>query len=220
MLKTRNNKVTTNKYNDRFSSLIRPIQIFLPEREGGDSNYKYADFVGRERLMERLFNWLSDTKNENGSYLVTGFRGMGKTSLVNRVTERLTREIKQTLEFLCFIMLAIPVIGFGVLHSNSIELGGFYFYVLVALPPMLIGLYLVRNKYETGAFPHQHNCCNSYQFAGCFDFILDVERYKFDNRLSDFRRLPASIYIRWSTKILFICNIFCIDMVVNRTTSL
>ena len=75
----RNNKIPTNQYNDKYSSLIRPIKIFLPAQDKKDDleDHKYDDFVGRERLMEKLFNWLSDKNKESGSYLVTGFRGMG-----------------------------------------------------------------------------------------------------------------------------------------------
>lgn len=96
----RNNKFPTNPYNDKYSSLIRTIKIFLPKQDNGNNpeEHEYDDFVGRERLMERLFNWLSDKSRESGSYLVTGFRGMGKTKLVERVTNRLTREVKEKQE--------------------------------------------------------------------------------------------------------------------------
>lgn len=59
-----NNKIPTNKYNDKFSSQIRPIKIYLPCSKSNENNYD--DFVGRERLMERLFNWLSNEKNNKG----------------------------------------------------------------------------------------------------------------------------------------------------------
>ena len=83
------NKVPTNRYNKRFSSLIRDIKIFLPvydKKEDEDD----LNFVGRERVMERLFQWLS--KPGKGSYLITGFRGMGKTTIVRKVTERVTKK--------------------------------------------------------------------------------------------------------------------------------
>mgnify|MGYP002525378386 CR=1 FL=1 len=123
MTKSSNN-IPTNPYNDQYSSLIRPIKIYLPKHNGQDDNddykkhnkqddnddHKYDDFVGRERLMERLYNWLSAENQESGSYLVTGFRGMGKTKLVERVVSRLTREVKEKQEPWWRLLLVFPVI--------------------------------------------------------------------------------------------------------------
>ena len=125
MATTNNNRVPTNPYNDKYSSLIRPIKIFLPAQDKKDDieEHKYDDFVGRERLMEKLFNWLSDKKKESGSYLVTGFRGMGKTSLVERVVNRLTRDVNEKSEPWWLLVSLIPVIvmGIGVAVEPVIE---------------------------------------------------------------------------------------------------
>lgn len=116
MIKRKDNTVPTNPFNDKYSSLIRPIKIFLPTRDKNDNleDHKYDDFVGRERLMERLFNWLSDKKKESGSYLVTGFRGMGKTSLVERVTNRLTRDVCERQEPWWLLLTLVPLVVFGI----------------------------------------------------------------------------------------------------------
>lgn len=84
-----NNNIPTNPYNDKYSSLIRPIKIYLPSQDKNEDikEHKYDDFVGRERLMEKLFNWLSDKKKESGSYLVIGFLGMGKTRMEDYESE-------------------------------------------------------------------------------------------------------------------------------------
>ena len=106
------NIIPTNCYNDKFTSLIRSIKIFLPsQQKRGDG--KDDDFVGRERLMERLFLWLSNKDNKTGSYLVTGFRGMGKTSLVDRTIRRLTRDINSTIELWAKVSLILIVVAFG-----------------------------------------------------------------------------------------------------------
>lgn len=106
-------KIPSNPYNDKYSSLIRPIKIFLPSQDD-DVDENTAEFVGRERLMERLFNWLSDKNSDKGSYLVTGFRGMGKTSLVDRVAKRLTRDVKYSQEPWWLVCILLPVLILGV----------------------------------------------------------------------------------------------------------
>lgn len=108
-----NNTFPTNPFNDQYSSLTRPIKVYLPNKKDDNSD----DFVGRERLMERLFNWLSDSTKKSASYLVTGFRGMGKTSIVDRVTNRLTLEVNEKTEPWWLMLTLIPVVVFGVVAA-------------------------------------------------------------------------------------------------------
>ena len=132
--------VSTNAFNDKYSSLTRPIKIFLPisesKKRDEDGNDKYDDFVGRERLMEKLFNWLSDKSKENGSYLVTGFRGMGKTVLVERVVNKLTREVKEKQEPWWLLLSLVPIIFIGILVAikpSISELDSKYRWITVAV---------------------------------------------------------------------------------------
>ena len=43
------------------------------------------DFIGRDSLIEQLIKLLENTTPKRGSYLVAGYRGAGKTCLINRV---------------------------------------------------------------------------------------------------------------------------------------
>lgn len=104
----------TNEFYIKYSSQIRPIKIHLPESKKDD---KYFDFVGREKLMERIYAWLTNNSS-TGSYLVTGFRGMGKTILVNRVMELLTRDISHKIELLCHVSLLSLLGGIFILGYN------------------------------------------------------------------------------------------------------
>ena len=114
------NKIPTNRYEQKYSSLTRDIKIFMPIEEDdctkdeGNKKRNEGDedlhFVGRERVSERLYNWLS--ASGRGSYLVTGFRGMGKTTIVERTIQRLTKELNPTCEIkFKFLLLAIPILA-------------------------------------------------------------------------------------------------------------
>ncbi len=82
---------------DQFSSKIKRLYIPLP-------NYKYFHkpttvgdidnhFVARRRIIQTLKNWLNKEKsNYNGSYLITGYRGMGKSSVVGKAIEEITHK--------------------------------------------------------------------------------------------------------------------------------
>ena len=43
------------------------------------------DFVGRDLLINELLTTLKETKKTRGCYLISGFRGSGKTTLINKV---------------------------------------------------------------------------------------------------------------------------------------
>ena len=61
-----------------------------------DSSYKEYDgldeFIGRKSILDKLQSWLKDDlkddnvkgKKYSGAYLITGFRGMGKSSFVHK----------------------------------------------------------------------------------------------------------------------------------------
>ncbi len=53
------------------------------------SAYKHDyGFVGRGNLIEELLTILNETRNGKGCFLISGFRGMGKTTLINKVINR------------------------------------------------------------------------------------------------------------------------------------
>lgn len=55
-----------------------------------------SQFVGRQRILALLKNWLQDKNgNSTGSYLITGYRGMGKTSFVSKAIDELIKDQKQ-----------------------------------------------------------------------------------------------------------------------------
>ncbi|MEO0555136.1 MAG: hypothetical protein AAF149_18150 [Bacteroidota bacterium] len=45
--------------------------------------------VGRKRVRKKLYGILTNSETKTGSYIITGFRGVGKTSLVNQVVNEL-----------------------------------------------------------------------------------------------------------------------------------
>lgn len=79
----------------KYSSSKRYLKIHVPDFafKHDDNNVGKDKFVGRELQIRKLFTWLtSDSKS--GSYLITGYRGMGKSLLVKRVIDMISREPK------------------------------------------------------------------------------------------------------------------------------
>ncbi len=75
----------------RFSSSAKSILIHLHNYrfESGDSN-KDELYIHREHLENQLESWLLNA-SKFGSYLVSGYRGMGKSRLVDEVLSRITK---------------------------------------------------------------------------------------------------------------------------------
>lgn len=67
-------------------SYIAPISVELPNYDFYHSPFETSipdsRFIGRKKLREKFKELLQKNKTKSGAYLITGFRGMGKTSFV------------------------------------------------------------------------------------------------------------------------------------------
>ena len=98
---------------DILNSKIKKIRIELPHytfshSSSGDSPH---DFIGRERICEKLKRVIEDSPEEPGVYLVAGNRGVGKTSLVSQVIKETSFQPKskftENIKFLVLLFLAV-----------------------------------------------------------------------------------------------------------------
>ena len=68
----------------KYSSKIKRVNIPIPSFEYVHKSWfggsKTSIMIGRDRIIEKLKSWLIKEKSNGGSYLITGYRGMGKTS--------------------------------------------------------------------------------------------------------------------------------------------
>ena len=84
----------------KYSSKVKRVNIPIPSFEYVHKSW-FSDrlgsptpgfMIGRDRIIEKLKTWLIKEKTSGGSYLITGYRGMGKTSFVDRVLYELVGE--------------------------------------------------------------------------------------------------------------------------------
>lgn len=104
---------------DKYSSKTKRVNIPVPTfdlvgRSDGtyakapETRHKYL--IGRDRITERFHTWIGGKNEDGGSYLITGYRGMGKTCFVNRVLDELIRE-PYTWENIVGIAFFLSIIG-------------------------------------------------------------------------------------------------------------
>ena len=92
------------KYNSNYDSEMRKIIIpllgfraFHHTNNNNDKQHDLNDFIGRESILDKLQSWLEDNskigEKYSGAYLITGFRGMGKSSFVHKAIQNLISKV-------------------------------------------------------------------------------------------------------------------------------
>lgn len=80
---------------DDHSSYVKHVLIPLFDFRGYHQTVSEEEgdeqFVGREAIISKLKAWLADKRSTNGAYLITGLRGMGKSSFVGKTLYELTK---------------------------------------------------------------------------------------------------------------------------------
>ena len=95
--------------------------------------------IGRDRIIEKLKTWLVKEKTSGGSYLITGYRGMGKTSFVDRVLFELVGEPSIPVNILGLLLfVGVVLCSYCVLNGEHIN---------IFLPVLLLFLIWGISKY-------------------------------------------------------------------------
>ena len=105
--------IRNNEHNpfDHYSSRNARINILLenfhffhrPTTSAMDEKVD-PKYIGKSNPMHQLYNWIKYNEANSGSYLVTGYRGAGKSSLVGKLMKDLQREENR------YVMFPLPSI--------------------------------------------------------------------------------------------------------------
>lgn len=148
-----------NDLHRRFSSGAKYILLHL-------NNYRFSKnnpdqdgpYIHREHLENRLESWLLNS-SKSGSYLVSGYRGMGKSSLVDKVIERVTKESNHDLERIWNVAIVVVfVLAAAYIGSNNISwlIGGTAFILVALLISFINRLNIIKNEVGISIFPNKH----------------------------------------------------------------
>jgi hypothetical protein len=85
-------------FSDEYSSRIKKIMIQLHDYHFYHGPYKeiFGDerFIGRKSILTKLKSLFTRSEYKSGVYLITGYRGSGKTSLVNKAIDEINNRVK------------------------------------------------------------------------------------------------------------------------------
>lgn len=108
-----------NNLNENYSAKLKRVFIEIYNYSflhGFAENGKPDNrFIGRERLLEHFKSILTKSERKSGIYLVTGYRGMGKTSFVNKAIEEVYYpdiKIKAVLNWAIYLLISFLVTVF------------------------------------------------------------------------------------------------------------
>ena len=137
----------------KYSSKIKRVNIPIPSFEYVHKSWfggsKTSIMIGRDRIIEKLKSWLIKEKSNGGSYLITGYRGMGKTSFVDRVLYELVGEATlwiNMIGFLAFICIGICSFYLMKCYSNYCSCSNKY-WAITGIVVCLITLFVIYKQY-------------------------------------------------------------------------
>lgn len=134
----------------KYSSKVKRVNIPIPSFEYVHKSLypdKYRKtspglMIGRDRIIEKLKYWLDQETLSSGSYLITGYRGMGKTCFVERVLYELVAEPKfreNVLGVICLFVFGISLSFFDLNGNTVLPIFG-------VISPFII-IWFVRNHF-------------------------------------------------------------------------
>ena len=136
--------IPPDRLNSIFGTKVQDIliEIFDYGFYHGPSEIDNLDsrFIGREEVGEKLKTILTNNETKSGTYLVTGFRGMGKTSLVNKTLADITGIFAKRIQITRYLRIIIPLFILSIINISSYPI---FFSWLPLLIWILIGFYLV-----------------------------------------------------------------------------
>ncbi|MCL2328512.1 MAG: ATP-binding protein [Bacteroidetes bacterium] len=208
--------MATNKF-EKYSSKVNPLYIPLPGFQffhGSSSEEKVDDkYIGREGSIERLKSWLTSA-TDTGVYLVTGFRGMGKSSFVGKVLHEITESKKDKIAkiiclCMCILLLLLSAIVF---LQNEIkcfqgEIKCFTpqitIYLAIGIPIIFLLFLLLKKRMGNKTKPHQripiklnlgHEILNERDILSLVSNSIEYEYKKY---LSNFNIHWRYTFFKW-----------------------
>jgi hypothetical protein len=112
---------------DILNSRIKKIRIELPHygfsHSSSPSDESTNTFVGRKDVFGRLKELVRDTDDKVGVYMVTGNRGVGKSSLVNKVIRHTSLQsgVRDVLKYLVVLFCAVAGVQFCLQYVKDIN---------------------------------------------------------------------------------------------------
>jgi hypothetical protein len=160
-MKKKKNSNELEKNPKILNSKSKKVYLELPQYTFHHSSSMTSFFLGRKQLVSRLKNLLFDTSSKTGVYLITGNRGVGKTSLVEAVINQTSPKIYFS-PFAKYVLstLFITVI-FQYLTTHLKEMGNGYYndhpiMIRIGIGIFVFVIYVLMGRYSLYKRKNKH----------------------------------------------------------------
>ncbi len=203
------------KYNK--SHRIKPIYLELngytinhqPIQEDNSSR-----FIGRKAIVDKIRSFIMDSSSNTGAYLITGYRGMGKTSLVNTALDMLNP--KSGIKRYVYLWLVSLLVLFDVSITDTKS------FVFTSNYIMAFGLFWILALAILVFFSYREVRKEKKQKIISWSFGKDLLGLIMFAKLKKYRDLNYRTYRRIAFGILWVLGLFIFDYKAlgqNATTS-
>jgi len=128
-----------SKYDSKMHDITIPLMGFNGFHHSGNSEFRkdFEGFIGRESIIDKLRSWLEDNDPDNdrediedrtkpysrkysGAYLITGFRGMGKSAFVHKTIREIKKKAQENKNNSCYYVPISINVGNDLLTSKEL----------------------------------------------------------------------------------------------------
>lgn len=83
--------MTNERFFSNLNHVIIPLYGFEHFHQANTGDEKSDEFIGRDSIIDKLSSWLKEAqkKHYHGAYLITGYRGMGKSMFVHKAIKEM-----------------------------------------------------------------------------------------------------------------------------------
>ena len=118
-----NKNENLNELNNTYSSKIKKIYIQLEDytfyHSPCEINNTDKRFIGRKKLLDRLKIIMASSETSTGAYLITGHRGMGKSSFVSKALSEISMSTTKGLKLGNFVRIIMLIIIFAFISKDN-----------------------------------------------------------------------------------------------------
>ena len=115
-----NNMTLPDILNSRTQKVLLELPNYAYSHTSSTEDKTHSFFIGRKNLIERLKSLIISTSSKTGVYLVTGNRGVGKSSLVDKVIDKTSLSKSGSNIFTFLFVLLFLVLGLQYI-SNQVS---------------------------------------------------------------------------------------------------
>jgi hypothetical protein len=141
----KNKDIFTQYWGSKPKAICIPLPRFDFFHKPSTEKEVDAKYIGRDRISDELRNWIQDDSC-SGSYLVTGYRGVGKSSFVGKVLNQVTVQNHKYFNVMFMVSMTIACLALALLFREKTVFLSIYIFFLFVFSLIITTLIYYENN--------------------------------------------------------------------------